>query len=345
MTVTVGGAYLDQPSPDRALLPIDFRTPDLNRDLSVNLVDLRIFREDLLAAQDSESDFTFDGVVDLLDAILMAPTFGELCTPISPATAPDSLIDPKPHDLDKHKAGKAVSSLGPPNSIGVYFEVDGRLEPEIVADTTQVLDMVVVLNEPTEPWVSGYDFELSIDDAGVVILASDLSSDLEVNFAETDSTLGKDFVVGLSAIAEPEPQFVLARVRVDVAAASSDSIDVFVRGRGRELPTYVGTPLDERVTMTPVSGDVDVPVATIRYPGAATSVDGPGAPGLVHSRIATIRPNPFNPRTTIQLELSKSSATTTTEIYTVSGRRIRTLNVARVSGQWGTSVKRAILLK
>jgi len=60
-------------------LDIQFNSPDMNRDLQVNLTDVVIFVGIFTGAYDYAADFFWDGVINLSDIVYLASGFGAAC--------------------------------------------------------------------------------------------------------------------------------------------------------------------------------------------------------------------------------------------------------------------------
>jgi hypothetical protein len=72
--VFVGGEPCTTP-----LLPVGFRSPDIDGDLAVNTIDLGLFGDDFGHDDRFRSDFVPDGRINLLDLGVFGEHFGESC--------------------------------------------------------------------------------------------------------------------------------------------------------------------------------------------------------------------------------------------------------------------------
>lgn len=72
--VLINGSPLPGPG-----LPLHFTSPDLNRDLQVNLSDLSYFATDYFGGYNPRSDFYHDGVLNLSDFARFAQSFQAQC--------------------------------------------------------------------------------------------------------------------------------------------------------------------------------------------------------------------------------------------------------------------------
>ena len=73
--VLVNGALLELTSGVR----LSLNSPDLNGDRSVNLTDVQLFTVDFYSGENFRSDFYRDGIVNLSDLAMLAPTVGAAC--------------------------------------------------------------------------------------------------------------------------------------------------------------------------------------------------------------------------------------------------------------------------
>ena len=60
-------------------LNLSYNSSDINGDLTVDLIDVGLFATDYFGAYNYRSDFNFDGVLNLTDVAIFAPTFGASC--------------------------------------------------------------------------------------------------------------------------------------------------------------------------------------------------------------------------------------------------------------------------
>jgi len=79
VTVMVNGAPLHGLQGEPIWPTIVFNSPDINADLSVNLMDLSVFVPDYFGDYAFRSDFFWDGVLNLSDVAFMAIHMGEEC--------------------------------------------------------------------------------------------------------------------------------------------------------------------------------------------------------------------------------------------------------------------------
>lgn len=71
--------YYDREFAQAAVVNLQFNSPDINGDCVVNLLDLAEFVSDYLGVFNFRSDFHRDGVLDLLDVVIMAEAWGATC--------------------------------------------------------------------------------------------------------------------------------------------------------------------------------------------------------------------------------------------------------------------------
>lgn len=69
------GAWMQIPTP----VNVSYNSPDITGDLVVNLSDVGLFAIDFFSGYMYRSDFNYDGVVNLTDLAMLAPTLGISC--------------------------------------------------------------------------------------------------------------------------------------------------------------------------------------------------------------------------------------------------------------------------
>ena len=76
--MVVGNILFDETGP--LISPtIVANSPDINADLTVNLIDLSLFSSDYFGSYSFRSDFFWDGEINLIDLASMALFFGDTC--------------------------------------------------------------------------------------------------------------------------------------------------------------------------------------------------------------------------------------------------------------------------
>lgn len=267
-------------------LPIQFNSPDMNGDGTVNLADVVDFSEDLATSYDYASDFVWDGRIDLRDVAELAVSIGVGCG-----------VAAKPE-----LAGEPVDSSA--GEMAVVLESEGALSK----DGGRALTAQVVLRgSAAVTGIRGWE-------------ASLVSSD---NVTLAGRTLGRDhlgmgrdreFVVGLGGmeVADAEP-LVLATLHLTVTDDEPAWIGLeaaSLQSAGREAPTVVDA-----------NGNAVAVAAAARTEIGKDDGDlQPQRPAF------TLRnyPNPFNPSTVIEFTLPRAGKAEV-RIYDVAGRVVRTL--------------------
>ena len=253
---------------------------DVNGDGVVDIVDLVLVSQRFGQATTGREDVTGDGRVDIADLVLVALHFGE---------------------RTRGAAASAVPARGSSADVTLTVEASDEVGQGGLREVTIHADGAAL---------AGYEFRVSLD-RSVLALAR----------VEPGAILGADAFWTSPSVLETSAHF--AAVRLDTATAAGDGSGIvarlFVRATDNAAPSELlarAVQLRE-VRLSDADGSL-LSYHTITPPGASRTVLLPNFP------------NPFNPETWIPFSLAQESEVTI-RIYGVRGGLVRTLRLGRVA--------------
>ena len=247
-------------------LEIFVNSPDINRDLDVNLSDVGAFAAAFAGVYDYAADYIWNGQLNLSDVGQLAAALGATCPAVVPKQA--------------EVATRA--------EVGLYFDAAGTRDAIDVQPGEAVIAYVIARGEAVVEGVEAADVSVRVSDN--VVVHEREAVDAVIDLGEEFDTL-----VGYASPRASRDGLVLVRLRLGV----TDDQPARVWLEGTKRSPHEGPTLSTGgvvVAARPVSGAVTMPVASMNAEAGDVAI----APRSLSMAVA---PNPFNPKTEIRFAL------------------------------------------
>jgi FlgD Ig-like domain len=211
-----------------------------------------------------------------------------------------------------------------PDHIGVYFD-EGATITSLDITPNVSFNAYVILTNTTGADIYGAEFSYEfVVPAGFEDSYDRLETNIpgfSIDTGNSEDISQGDYIVGLASPLPVSDAVVLATW--ELVFTSDFPMDIFLGPASRQgiedgLPAYCDA--DSIRTLSPSSGSVDVPVASVN--GGVSHVPGSELPALV--ALEQCYPNPFNPRTMIKYSLAREGHVSLS-VHDVSGHLVRVL--------------------